>query len=117
LKRSLLNKFKRKPLKRTLLKKKPKVINHEEIERINYFFFSIWRKTPHYCTICGAWLDNEPHSYMFDHILEKEKYPDLTYEEGDIALLCLSCHDCKTRGFFPESYALLIKKTKELFDK
>lgn len=120
LKRSPFHRLKRKPLKRKPLKKKKKIISQEEIEEIQKmwnFFLSLWKKRPHYCTICGAWLGTEPRSYMFDHLLEKQTYPDLKHKEENIAFLCLSCHDLKTRGFFPTSYALLIEKTKKLFGK
>ena len=110
-------KWKRSSLKKVPFKRKPKVVNHEEIEKLREFFFSIWNKRYHYCVICGRWLGDEPLSYMFDHILEKDKYPDLKYEEENIALLCLDCHDCKTRGIFPGTYAILIEKTKKLFGK
>lgn len=102
-------------LKKTPFKRKPKVVDREAIDEMNNFFLSIWKKRVHYCTICGAWLGNEPRSYMFDHILEKHKYPELKLEEKNIALLCLDCHDCKSRGIYPVSYAIIIQKTKELF--
>ena len=55
---------------------------------------------------------------MFDHILPKEasQYPELKFEEQNIALLCLDCHTNKGNGFFPESYAKKIMETKKLFN-
>lgn len=117
--------LKRSPLKRGFLKKTPfkkhkitkeEIIQRQEdINKMREFFFHLWNKRPHYCTICGAWLGNEPRSYFFDHLLEKERYQQLKYKEENTAFLCLPCHDLKSRGFFPSSYALLIEKTKKLF--
>ena len=69
------------------------------ISEMRDFFLQIWRKSNiHTCENCGKWLGKEPLSYMFDHVLEKSKYPELKYEEENIMLLCLECHDNKTRG-------------------
>lgn len=81
--------------------------------RMKEFFLEIWSKRKvHKCEMCGEWLGSEPLSYMFDHILEKSVYPELKYEEGNIAYLCLLCHDSKTRGFPSESYLQKINETK-----
>src|SRR6478752_5008982 len=75
----------------------------------NEFFLGIWKKrTPHNCENCGKWLGPEPLSYMFDHLLEKSKYPELKYEEENICYLCLECHDNKTRGLISEKIQNLI---------
>lgn len=107
--------LKRKPLKRTPFKRKRKEVDVQEIEKQYNFFLSIWRKRSPYCAICGRYLGREPLSYMFDHILEKSKYPALKYEESNIVLVCLDCHDKKSRGFTNDKYEELIKKVKNLF--
>ena len=80
-------------------------------------FLDIWKKRPHRCENCDTHLGSEPLSYMFDHILEKSKYPDLRYEEKNICMLCLDCHsdktNCKLSNFMKEK----IKKVKEIFGK
>lgn len=82
------------------------------------FFLEVWNERPiHKCQMCGEWLGNEPLSYMFDHLLEKSKYPDLKYEKYDIGYLCLLCHDAKTRGFPSEDYLKLIENAKKIFKK
>jgi len=65
---------------------------------------SIWSARPHRCEHCGKYLGKSPSSYMFDHLLEKNKYPDLEYEPENIWLVCLECHDNKTRGNVSEKY-------------
>ena len=81
------------------------------------FFLSIWRKRKHYCENCNIYLGNTPYSYNFDHILEKSKYPELKYEEENICILCLKCHDEKTRGFVSEFLRNKIKSTKQFYEK
>ena len=80
------------------------------------FFLQIWKKRIHLCTNCGGRLGNRPFSYFFDHTLEKSKYPELKFEEDNIMLLCLSCHDKKTRGFYSEIIKEKIKLLKEEFN-
>ena len=77
---------------------------YNEVEKRNNFFMAIWRIRPHVCQHCGRPLSREPRSYMFDHLLEKNKYPDLEYEPENIWLVCLECHDNKTRGNVSEKY-------------
>lgn len=115
LKRNLFSRLKRKSLKRTPLKRNKKVVDHEEIDKMQAFFLSIWSKSPHYCVICGAYLGSEPRSYHFDHKIEKQSHPELKYEEKNIELLCLDCHSSKTLCFYPGSYAKKIQETKKLF--
>jgi len=75
-----------------------------EIQRRNKFFMYIWRDRRHKCEICNALLGSEPRSYMFDHLLEKSKYPELKWEPDNICLVCLACHDNKSRGIISDKY-------------
>jgi len=101
----------RKGFKRTI-----KPIDKESLNKMRDFFLSIWSKKSHNCENCKKWLGNEPLSYMFDHLLEKSRYPELKYEEENIMLVCLECHDNKTRGFPSDTTRLRIEKVKERFD-
>jgi hypothetical protein len=80
-------------------------------------FLAIWKKRPHRCENCDAYLGSEPLSYMFDHVLEKSKYPDLRYEEENICMLCLDCHSDKTNCNLSDFMKEKIKKVKEIFGK
>jgi len=80
------------------------------------FFMSIWAKRSHKCEHCGKWLGKEPRSYMFDHLLEKSKYPKLRLEEDNILLVCLECHDNKTRGIISEKYQEKINFVRTKFN-
>lgn len=112
--------FKHKPRKalrasRTPLKTK-KVNDEVQISQMRQLFLSVWSKRVHNCENCGRWLGKEPFSYMFDHILEKSKYPELKFEENNISLLCLECHDEKTRGIVSEKYQEKINQTKMRYE-
>lgn len=80
------------------------------------FFIKLWSKREHRCENCGEWLGKEPLSHMFDHTLEKSKYPELKYEEDNIMFLCLGCHDNKTRGFMSEKITERIRMLKEKYN-
>jgi hypothetical protein len=95
---------------------KNKKNNIENVNKMHKFFMSIWRKRKeHKCENCKIPLGNEPLSYMFDHLLEKSKYPELKYEEDNIFLTCLMCHDKKTRGFITEIVKERINFVKEKY--
>jgi 5-methylcytosine-specific restriction endonuclease McrA len=94
------------------------VDNKRNISDINAFFLQIWNKRKkHDCENCGKWLGSEPLSYMFDHLLEKSKYPDLKYEEDNIMLVCLECHDNKTRGFLTDLVNQKIQEIRKRYNK
>lgn len=85
---------------------------------LHEFFLQLWKKYPkHECENCGKWLGKEPLSYMFDHLLEKSKYPDLAKEEDNIMLVCLECHDNKTRGFLTDLVRQKIEKVRNKYNK
>ncbi len=114
----------KKPLKRSPLPRigknksnKDKLIDIvNESGKMVSFFMDIWYKKHHICENCGTYLGEEARSYMFDHLLEKSKYPELKYEEGNIMILCLECHDKKTRGFISETIQNRINQVKTKFN-
>ena len=114
--------FQHKPRKPLARSKGSKVVKNASsdgfISDMNVFFLQIWNKRKkHDCENCGKWLGNEPLSYMFDHLLEKSKYPELKYEEDNICLLCLNCHDDKTRSNLTDLIRAKIEEVKKKFDK
>ena len=94
-----------------------KVNKNIAIKTMQEFFISIWNKKPHICENCGKWLGNEPLSYMFDHLLEKSKHPELKYEEDNIMITCLECHENKTNGFLSEIVNKKIINIRKKFGK
>ena len=107
------------PLKSSSFKPKKKDKNKtlDYLVKRNEFFESMWKKRKHYCEECGMFLGHSPLSYMFDHLLEKSKYPDLEFEENNIMLTCFSDHDMKTRGFISEKVKQRIEEVRRIFDK
>lgn len=89
----------------------------EEKPSMRDFFINIWKKREHRCENCDVWLGNEPLSYMFDHVLEKSKYPVLKFEADNIMMLCLHCHDNKTRSFLSEKMLTKLEEVKKRFEK
>ena len=92
-----------------------KVKNNEEHEKMIQWFKALWYKNnqKHYCEECGVWLGNEPHSYNFDHILEKQSFPELKYVEENIQFLCWACHNKKSMGYLTEKVREKIAYVKE----
>lgn len=106
----------RKAMSKTSSKFVKKLDNTRNISDMREFFLQVWKKHKiHNCENCGKWLGNEPLSYMFDHLLEKSKYPELKYEEENIMLVCLQCHDNKTRGILTDKVRAKIDAVKEKF--
>lgn len=94
-----------------------KKVSDGKTHQMREMFLDIWKKRPHRCENCNAYLGSEPLSYMFDHVLEKSKYPDLRYEEENICMLCLDCHSDKTNCKLSDFIKEKIKKVKEIFGK
>ena len=108
----------RKPLNASQkMQKSSKRVTNDTLE-MREFFRTIWnKKKKHDCENCGKWLGSEPLSYMFDHLLEKSKHPELKFEEDNIMLVCLECHDNKTRGFLTDFVSAKIEELKKRFGK
>lgn len=95
-----------------------KLDNSRKTSDLHEFFLQIWDKNPkHECENCGKWLGKEPLSYMFDHLLEKSKYPDLAMNDDNIMIVCLECHDNKTRGFLTDLVRQKIEKVRTKYNK
>lgn len=74
------------------LKRTRKPIDQESLNKMRDFFLSIWAKRVHYSDVSGTYLGKEPLTVFFHHVLPKEKYPNLKYEEYNIVLLTLDEH-------------------------
>ena len=94
-----------------------KKVSDGKSHQMREMFMDVWKKRPHRCENCNVHLGSEPLSYMFDHVLEKSKYPDLRYEEENICMLCLDCHSDKTNCKLSDFMKEKIKKVKEIFGK
>lgn len=91
-------------------------IKAEETKKLHQFMYNWWSKqSPKVCWACGIKLGNEFHTYMVDHLIEKSKRPDLTFEEDNLYLICLDDHACKTNGFPKEHHKKAIEKAKQIF--
>lgn len=104
--------FIHKPKKKIFTKPIDK-LGMEEKSFMREFFVNVWKKRDHSCENCKTYLGSVPLSYMFDHVLEKSKYPHLKYEEENIWILCLECHTNKTNCNLNTTMKEKIKKVKE----
>lgn len=82
-----------KPLKRTPLKRTGKKRKKSQYAEDVKFYSKIWSFRPHICYETGIYLGVEPRSYMFHHVLEKEKYPEFRHEVWNIVLLGWDAHN------------------------
>jgi len=95
--------------KKGLIKKKEK---KELLAKDWEFYLSLWNSRPHICQSCEIPLGDEPRTYMFDHLIEKQNREDLRHEEGNIFICCLECHSLKTNGFPTGRHGRAILKAK-----
>jgi len=85
------------------------------IYKRDQFFLSIWSKRVHRCENCGKRLGDEPLTIYFDHLLEKELYKELEFEELNIFLCCGDCHYNRTNGFPGKIHSEAIENAKKIF--
>jgi 5-methylcytosine-specific restriction endonuclease McrA len=96
--RTPLNKG-QKRLKRTALSSRSKKYKEKQAERDvlreadQMFYEGIWNSRPHFCFESGAYLGEEPASYMFHHVLEKSKYPQFRHCDWNIVVLSWEKHN------------------------
>ena len=82
----------RQPLARTSSIKKSVVKKPKIANPMHVFFMEIWKKREHVSEISGTPLGKEAMSTFFHHILPKNKYPEVAYDESNIILLTLDEH-------------------------
>lgn len=82
-------------------------------------FDELWEKLPkpRKCWSCDKKITGQNLSVYWDHLLEREFYPEFTLEERNLYFCCLKCHDSKTKGFPTEEHKQAIERAKkELLD-
>lgn len=110
-----------KGLKKSSIKKKPKTEEQKKEQQdqfekdVKFYTTEVWDQRPHYCESCEKWLGPEPNLCFFDHLKEKNPFPELRYEPDNIGLVCMSCHSTRTAGFPSERHQQLINKAWERF--
>jgi len=80
------------------------------------FFLEIWNERPRYSAVSGEYLGPTPLNWMFDHLLEKSKYPHLRLEKDNIALVTFEEHEAKTNGRPLPKHQELIDNAKKRFN-
>ena len=125
LKKSPFKCLKKSSLKKTPFKKYKKTadeisLNQQKIDKMRDFFLSVWKKRPHYCTVCGRWLGTEPLSYNFHHVIPKNQQKtysiDITYDEKNIVLVDLDCHGVLENGRLTPFLEILKTELEEYYN-
>lgn len=86
----------------------------ESFPLLRELYLNVWKERLHCCENCGKALGSEPLTYMFDHLLEKSKYPELKLVKENIMLVCFECHEKKTMGHPSEIQQTRIEKARQL---
>ena len=114
-----LSHIKRKPLPASrqlgIRAKVQSFVDRERINKMRSFFMEIWKKRQHLSEVSGLPLVGEPLSVYFHHIMPKEKYPELAYEESNIILLTLDEHTNVENDMY--RYEEINKRRSELLNK
>lgn len=99
-------------------KKIEAMILEEKLEREKMwaFYEYLWNKIKvKKCWACGVPIYGEISSIYFDHLLEKQTYEELKYEEENIFFCCADCHNRKGNGYPHPVHAEAIEKAKQRF--
>lgn len=79
------------------------------------FYMEIWKERPHVSEVSGDPLGRTPKSWMFEHLLEKSKHPELRFVKKNVILCTFAEHEVKTMGNpLPKHKELIDKAKKEL---
>lgn len=89
----------------------------EEHEKRWEFFQQLWKNLPKnkYCQSCGVKIYGENKPLYWDHLLERNKYPNLQYEKDNMFFCCGDCHASKTNGWPKPKHKEAIEKAKQQF--
>lgn len=79
-------------------------------------FLSIWKQRGPYSEIDNTYLGKEAKSVFFDHLMPKENFPEVMYEEWNILIVSWEQHDNRHNGIIPEKYQEKINKAKEMYN-
>lgn len=99
----------------TKKQKEAKLKKQGDTKELHEFFQQLWDRMPKKknCQSCGAPIWGEIKTYYFDHLLEKNKYPELALLEWNIFFCCQPCHTKKTAGYPTEKHAKAIEKAQQ----
>jgi len=87
----------------------------KDIEKMWTMFREIYQERGPYSEISGEYLGPEPLSWMFDHLLEKSRYPEIKYEKWNILMVTFAEHSAKTNGYPLDAHVIAIEKAKEKY--
>lgn len=78
-------------------------------------FMEIWHERPHLSEVSGDPLMSPiPKTWMFDHLLEMRKYPELKMVKANIILCTFAEHELRRLGNATPKHRALIDNAKKL---
>ena len=94
--------------------KEKNVEKRKNTEILHNWFNILWEKLPKnkLCSICNTPIFGSNLSIYWDHLLEKNKYPELALNEDNILFVCGTCHTLKTNGNPLPKHKELIEEAK-----
>lgn len=78
-------------------------------------YHEIWKERPHISELSGKKLGSTIKSYYFDHLLEKSKYPEVSFEKWNIILVTAKEHELKNNGFPLPEHKEWIEEAKDIY--
>jgi len=86
-------------------------------KKLHKFYMEIWLERQvrgrNYSEVSGTLLPKEPSSLMFEHLLEKNQYPELIFERNNIILVTQEEQELRSKGFPKPKHKELIEKAKK----
>src|SRR4026207_1024987 len=99
-----------------ITKEERKEAKAQATKELHEWLLSLWNRMPKgtkKCKSCLGPIFGEFKPLYFDHLLEKDKYPQYSMTEDNIWFCCGDCHELKSRGFPKERHKQAIKKALE----
>ena len=96
-------------------KEELKALKKQETEKQWLFFLQIWKTVEKKCQSCGRNIYGPPKPLYFDHLLEKNKYPEFRFERENMYICCGDCHAKKNIGNPTAKHKLAIQIAETKF--
>lgn len=85
-------------------------------KKLHKLYMEIWLERQvrgrNYSEVSGELLPKEPSSLNFEHLLEKNQYPDLIFERSNIILVTAEEQELRSKGHPKPKHKELINKAK-----
>ncbi len=85
-----------------------------DTKELHNFMYEWWKTFGNYkhCMACNSLLPIDFSTANVDHLLPKNKYPELAFNTDNFFLVCFECHNLKEMGYPKEKHKYAIDKIK-----